>query len=425
MSEPSSNPLVSPFFGERYSETARLSNLIAPPYDAISPAQRQQLAGRHQHNIVRLILPEGNGDRYEQAARTVREWRAKSILTRDADESVYVVRQECRKPDGQMCVRTGVIGAIAVEPFSKGRIKPHVKTHAEPKVDRLRLLRATNSMFEALLFIARDEAGELRSRLNEAARAEPTARAELEGVHMTVWQVSGDSGRAIAQLAGEQALYLADGHHRYETALAYRELNPIADRTLGLVVPLGDPGLTILAMHRLIHGDSVDVSGVIDGLRQRFQVHELTPDTDYVQHLHGLRDRGTACAVVREGGWSVSLLLKAGANLGDLPFANEPTVASLDVALIDELVVRPLMTAAGKKGSLEYSADTDSVIQRAASGAVGAAVMLNPTSVEQVLAVADAGAVMPQKATYFTPKVPGGLVTLSWAERVEQQAKGA
>jgi uncharacterized protein (DUF1015 family) len=372
-----------------------------------------------------VILPEGNGDRFEQVARTVREWRSLGVLKSDAEESVYVVRQEYTKPDGRMCARTGFIGAVAVEPFSKGRVKPHVKTHAEPKVDRLRLLSATNTMFEVLLFVARDETGKLRSLIEEAASGEPAVRAELEGVYVSLWQVSGESGCAIARSAGEHCLYLADGHHRYETALAYMDQNPRADRTLGLVVPLGDPGLTVLATHRIVYGESVDVDGVMDELQQRFHMHQLTPDVDFVPYLQGLRDRGTACAVVRKGEPAVSLLLKAGAKLGDLPFANEPTVASLDVARIDEMVVRPLLASAGRTGSLAYSADAGHVVEQASSGAAGAAVMLNPTSVEQILTVADAGAVMPQKATYFTPKVPGGLVTLSWEDRVEHQSKGA
>ncbi len=425
MSDPLGGSLVCPFFGERYSDLGRLNSLVAPPYDVISPEQRRVLAERDPHNIVHLVMPEGDGDRYARAARTVRQWRAQGILKRDAEESVYVVRQDYWSPDGRMCARTGLIGAVAVEPFSKGRVKPHVKTRAEPKADRLKLLKATSAMFEALLFIARDESGELGDRLAQASEGEPTARAELEGVHITLWRVSGDLGRAIARVAGQHALYLADGHHRYETALAYKEQNPNADRTLGLVVPLGDPGLTVLATHRIVHGDSVDVDGVIGILQQRFHMRELTPDVDFVQHLSGLRDRGTACAVVRRGGSAVSLLLKAGAKLGDLPFANEPTVASLDVARVDEMVVRPLLASAGKSGSLEYSADAGHVIAQVVSGGAGAAVMLNPTSVEQVLAVADAGAVMPQKATYFTPKVPGGLVAMSWGEPVDPQLKGA
>lgn len=416
MSEARDPPLIHPFLGERYALADRLSDLLAPPYDVITEEMRRCLAERDPCNIVHVILPVSDGDKYEEAARLVREWRDKEILVRDTAECVYVVRQEFRLPDGSEMVRSGVIGAVAVEPFSRGRVRPHVKTHAEPKADRLALLRATNAMFETLLLLVRDEDGELRTRIADATTAPPLARAEIEDVGITLWQVTGQAGSDLAALAGSDALYLADGHHRYGTALAYRDQNPAANRTLGTIVPLGDPGLAVLPTHRTIYGDGVDVGSVIEAARERFQIHELPATADFAGYLRGLRDRGTACVIVRKDASAISLLLKAGAKLGDLPFANEPTVASLDVARVDELVVKPLVASAGKTGRLEYSADPDWAVREVVGGNAAAAVMLNPASVDQVVAVADAGAVMPQKATYFTPKVPSGLVALSWGE---------
>ena len=128
--------------------------------------------------------------------------------------------------------------------------------------------------------------------------------------------------------------------------------------------------------------------------------------------------------IVKQDGSAISLLLKAGAKLGDLPFANEPTIASLDVARVDEMVVKPLLALAGEKGHVSYSADPSRVAEELMAGTAAAAVMLNPTSVEQVVSVADAGLVMPHKATYFTPKVPSGMVTLSWAGLEPEQQEG-
>jgi uncharacterized protein (DUF1015 family) len=424
MSEAAGVPLISTFHAERFGQVSRLSDLIAPPYDVLSDDRRRQLAEADPHNIVHLIKPEGKENKYELAAQLASQWRKEGILRADEQESVYVVRQEFEKPDGLTAVRTGVIGAVAVEPFSKGRVKPHAKTYAEPKVDRLALLSATNSMFEALLLLARDEKGLLHDRIEQVLTSPPSAQAELEGVKIALWQVVGGPGNDIALAASEESLYLADGHHRYEAALEYRKLSPRADRTLGLVVPLEDPGLTILPMHRLVHGDVVDVNAVVQGLQGRFHIHELTPEADFADYLRGLTDRGTACVVVRKDGSALSLLLKAGAKIGDLPFANEPTIASLDVARVDEMVVKPLLALAGDTAHMQYSADPCGVIGELMSGTASAAVMLNATSVEQVVAVADAGLVMPYKATYFTPKVPSGLVTVSWAGREPDQLEG-
>jgi uncharacterized protein (DUF1015 family) len=417
MSEPPDTPLVSPFNGERFSEVERLGDLVAPPYDEIPAQLRRRLAERDPHNIVQLIVPQGKGDKYESAAHLLNQWRQDGALIPDRQESVYVVRQEFETPDGRNAVRCGAVAAVAVEPFSKGRVKPHVKTHADPKNDRLALLSATDAMFEALLLLGRDETGDLRARLEQAATGRPLAQADVEDGRVTMWQVTDVAGREIANLASAGALYLADGHHRYEAALEYKQRNPNADRTVGMIVPADDPGLTILPTHRVVYGASVDVDLLVDRVQERFQVHELTRETDFVDHLHDLRDRGTACVVLRRGGSGLSLLLKGGAKLGDLPFGNDPAVASLDVARVDEMVVKPLLSQVGKDGRLGYGADPAWVVNELASGNAQAAVLLNPASVEQVLAVADAGSVMPQKATYFTPKVPSGLVILSWQSR--------
>ena len=406
-------PLVAPFAGERFVARDRLSDLIAPPYDVISPQERAALARQDAYNIVHLILPEGNGDRYERAGELLRQWRAEGVLSLDEDESVYVVQQQFRIPGGKLLTRTGVIGAVAVEAFPNGRVKPHEKTHAGPKADRLELMRTTEAMFEALLMLARDEDAELKRRLHQVV-GDPVQvqHAELAGVQVKLWRVSGPDGAAIAEAAGAGPVYLADGHHRYETAIAYMQENVSARRTLGLVVPVGDPGLALMPTHRLIYSDALDVEAVVEGLRSRFHIRELPSDVSYTEQLGELRDRGTACIIVRPGGNALALLLKGGANLGDVPFADEPTVASLDVHRVDELVVRRLLGSGGERARLGYSAESDWVIDEVLGGDAVAGVLLNPVSLEQVLAVADAGAVMPQKATYFMPKVPSGLVMM-------------
>jgi len=406
----SGEALVEPFVGERYAASAQLSDLIAPPYDEISAEKRRSLASRSSRNIVHLTVPEGEDDKYENAARLLQSWRSEGVLKRD-EPGVYVVQQHFRLSGEQVRVRTGVIGAIAVEPYSRGRIRPHVKTDARARNDRLALLASTEAVFEALLMLKRDDGSRLSTALSGVTAGQAAAQADLDDVHVGLWHVGGSQGEELSDLAGIGPLYLADGHHRYEAAVAYRKQNPEATRTLGLIVPVDDPGLALLATHRIVYGEGIDFEKVLGGLRDQFQIHELTRELDYAEHLADLRDRGTACVVMKPDGTAVSLLLRPRAKLGNLPFANEPAASSLDVLRVDELVVRQFLSVAGKDAVLRYSADWDHVVNEVVRGAAVTAVMLNPTAVEQVLGVADAGVVLPHKATFFTPKVPSGVVT--------------
>ncbi len=412
MSAPIVEPLVSPFIGERFAETDHIDALIAPPYDVVDEPARDALLARDPHNIVRLILPEGNGDKYANAATVLRTWRDAGVLVRDPEPSVYVLRQEFATPGGTRHTRTGLLGALAVEPFGAGRVKPHERTHAEPKADRLALLRATDTVFDALLMLTRDENHELRTALTRVTQLEPLWRTTFDDVHTTMWRLTGQDALHLALAASTGSLYVADGHHRFETAVSFREERPEAVHTLGLIVPLGDPGLVVLPTHRVIHGANVDVDVVVEGLREWFRLHEVAPDRSYVEALAGLQERGTACIVVQPDGNAIALLMKPDASVADLPFAAQPSVASLDVARVDELVVKALAAQAGPEATVRYSADAGQVIETVLHGPAVAGVLVNPTTVEQVLRVADAGAVMPQKATYFTPKVPSGLVLL-------------
>ncbi len=407
-------PLVTPFVGERYADNTRLADRIAPPYDVIGPGERAAFAKRDPNNIVHLSMPAGDGDPYENAASLLGEWRAGGVLVPDKAPGVYVLRQEFTTADGGAHQRTGVIGAVALEAYANGRIKPHEITHAEPKEDRLALLRSTRAMFEALLMVCRDEAGQLEALLGEATERKPVASGELQAVRIELWRVSGRRGQAMARAAGQGALYIADGHHRYETSVAYSAKHPAADRLPALIVPLGDPGLVVLPTHRLIHGGHVASDAFMKEVRDRFQIRELPGEANYMEELAGLRSRGTACVVVLPDERAVALLLKGGASLGDLPFAHEPSLASLDVARVEEMVVKRLQAAAGGQAHVDFSADAHHVIDQVRLGCASAGVLLNATTAEAVLAVADAGAMMPTKSTYFVPKVPSGLVIMGY-----------
>lgn len=408
-------PLVAPFRGMRFADGAPLSARIAPPYDVIGPEERTALEAHDPDNVVRYILPTGDGDRYVHAREVLDGWLARSVLHEDPEPSVTVVQQAFTTTDGRSHVRTGVIAAVAVEPFAVGRVRPHERTHAGPKEDRLALLRATAFMFEALLMVAPDSDDRLRTVLAEAQRRDPLDTAELGGTRVTLWRVSGPLATQIAALGSREPLYMADGHHRYETAVSYRGENAAATSVPALLVPRGDPGLVVLPTHRVVVGRTLDTPTLERTLRGRFQIKQVPPSANYVEELQAIGRRGTACVVVLPGGRALALLLKGGsARLDDFATGLDPVVAGLDVTRVDELVVKHVLAAVGKDARLTYSAADDEVIDAVSRGNAAAGVLLNPTPMSDVIAVADAGAVMPQKSTYFVPKVPSGLVGIRY-----------
>lgn len=407
-------PLVVPFVGERYRDSDRLSALISPPYDVISPRERQVLRARNPHNVVRLIFPDDERDKYRRAAERLADWRRRHVLVTDDEPSVYVLSQRFPAPDGGQYDRTGLIGAVAVEPYARQRIKPHERTHSGPKLDRLALMQATEAMLETLLMVTRDTGGRLGESLRAARSAPPLAEAELDGVALTLWRITGAPAAEFATAASAGPLYIADGHHRYETSNAYRRDNPGADRTLSLIVPVTDPGLIVLATHRLIQGDRIDEATLQGLTADRFWVERLPADAPPMAGLTGRVHGGTSCVVVLAGG-AYLMTRKRNTDPTALPTAGQPAVAMLDVVRVDSLVVEPLVAAAGAGARLSYTADPGQLVAAMHEGEAVAGVLVKPTPLDQVLSVADRGGFMPQKSTYFMPKVPSGLVVLRLA----------
>jgi uncharacterized protein (DUF1015 family) len=393
--------LVVPFRGERYAEMDRLSRLIAPPYDVIDPAHRARLAALDAHNIVHLMLPEAPsfGDGYAWAAEQLATWRRSSVLVRDAEPALYVMAQG---------TRVGVFVALAAEGYEPRRVRPHERTHAGPKADRLALLRATRTNLESIFLLAPDRDRALEQALADVATRSPDAIADLDGVGIRFWVVRGESLSRFPLPASP--LYIADGHHRYETACAYARENLAADRVLAFVVSARDPGLVVLPTHRLIYGAGRRADAMVATWRARFDVTRVPAGVDPVAHLAALgRDR-TACLVASPDGSVLALALKPDARLEDVTdLGASAAVRALDVARVEALVVKPILHADASTPTLRYTADAAEALTSVRQGA-SAAVLLNPTRVEQVFAVADAGDVMPPKSTYFAPKVPSGLV---------------
>ena len=356
------------------------------------------------------MLPEAPSnrdadDRYAIAAELLARWRADGVLVRDTEPALYVLAQDFTLPTGVRCTRRGVFAAVTAEGYEPRRIRPHERTHAGPKADRLALLRATPTNIESIFLIAPDRGRSLANAVAAVAQGKPHATAKLNGVGIRLWIA--DPSRVPLPAS---PLYIADGHHRYETASAYALENSAADRVLALIVSAQDAGLVVLPTHRVIFGAGRELDRVLPRLGAWFEIQAVPTGVDPIAHLAELGSEHTAC-LLADRTRVLALKLLPGALPDRIPsLAQSEAVRDLDVAWIETLVVKQVLGASVSTPIVRYVADAQEALGMVRQGGAALAVLLNPTKVEQVFAVADAGDVMPPKSTYFVPKVPSGLV---------------
>jgi uncharacterized protein (DUF1015 family) len=403
---------IYPFQPFRYTEKAGpLGNLVTQPYDKISPAMQSRYLSLSPHNLVRVILGERRaGDSesdnvYTRAARYLDGWIASGVLARDNHPGVFPYFQEFTVPDtGERLVRKGFIALGAVEDYSAGVVHRHEQTLSGPKKDRLELLRHTHAHCGQIFMLYPDPDGLIDALLDEAAALAPIAAVtdEYGAVH-SVWRMA-DAARAVAQqLMADKKLLIADGHHRYETALAFRNENPGlpgADRVMMTFVNMHSPGLKILATHRLVSG--LDAEGLSDRLVRAaaagFQVEEIGS-------LDGLKRAW-------DGAANRTII---GAAIGSRLFLMEDRQArgELDVRVLHQRVLGQALgigeEAVRDEKHLRYIRGLDTAVNDVRKGAAQIAFLLKPVSVEQVATTSFAGGVMPQKSTDFYPKLLSGL----------------
>jgi uncharacterized protein (DUF1015 family) len=348
---------VKPFPAVRYDErrAGPLEALVAPPYDVISPEERERYLAASPYNVVHLTLPDDE----TQAGALWQQWLADGVLARDAEPSLWWLSQDYVGPDGIARTRDGLVAALRLEPYDAGVVLPHERTHAGPKEGLLRLLRALRARVEPI-FLLYDGA------LSRPG-GKPLLEVELQGVRNRLWRVQGGPP---AQLA-DARLLIADGHHRYETALAFHAEDGTKESAWMLVVIVAteQAGLTIFPTHRLAR--SVD----------SFAGEEAGSVEEAFARLPADR----AAAVLYRGG-RASIL------------TGEP--GELDAALVERL--RP--------GGVSYTPVREEALAAVDSGEAEAAFLLRPVTIEQVRAVAERGETMPQKSTFFYPKLPSGLL---------------
>ena len=401
---------IYPFQPFRYTEQAGpLENLVTQPYDKISPAMRSRYFSLSPYNLVRVILGERaasdseTDNTYTRAAKHLEEWIASGVLARDAEPAVFPYFQEFEAPDtGERMVRKGFIALGGIEDYSAGVVHRHEQTLSGPKKDRMELLRHTHAHCGQLFMLYPDPAGAVDRLLDEAAVQPPVAEVTDEyGVTHRLWRIAG--AERIQQLMADKKLLIADGHHRYETAMAFRDENPGlpgADRVMMTFVSMHSPGLKILATHRLVSG--LPAADLPDGFLRAATAGFVVQEIDSVDRLKQAWTEGPGRSVI-------------GAAIGSRLYLLEDRAAdgALDVRVLHERLLGNALgineEAVRDEKNLRYIRGLDAAVEEARKGAAQIAFLLRPTSVEQVAATSFGGGVMPQKSTDFYPKLLSGL----------------
>jgi len=431
---------VSPFRAVRYPVAAGtdITPVTGPPYDVIPPSLREDLLARDPHNVVALELPEGPldpslpGNRYETGARRWREWLASGVLAFDDVPSVYVVEQRYTHA-GSEIARRGFVAAVGLEPFSTGVVLPHERTLPKAIDDRLNLTRATAANLSQVFGMFPDPQHATDALIARAMETRALATAtDDDGVVSTLWALTDPADHAtLAAFMADRKVFIADGHHRYTTALAYRNErvaaepagDPLPERAYRSVmmalVNMDDPGLVVYPTHRIVDGpEPLDPTAFREALAQRFELSELPPGHAGAKALAAAVDRPSFIIGMRDG---VTLLarLRTDVDHSDaFPAGTSQAWRALDVAVIQELVMSPLLDVHPDRPAtlerLSFSKDAHAALKAARDH--DAVFVLNPTRMEQVAAVATAGETMPQKSTYFYPKLLSGLLFKSLDE---------
>jgi uncharacterized protein (DUF1015 family) len=414
-----------------------LSRVVAPPYDVITAQDQRHYYDRDPHNVVRLISGQvyetdtADDNKYLRAARFFNDWLSEGVLRREAVPTLYLYRHSFIDPTNERtAVRQGILGVVQLEPFGDG-ILPHERTHARAKADRLSLTRAVQANLSPIFSMYEDADHVVRTTLEELTRRPaPCTIQGREGESHAIWSISDSSViERLERALDRSRLYVADGHHRYETALNFRnkmqaehpEAPPDAafNFVLMLLVDAEDPGLVILPTHRVVHDlEGFDAENFMEKVRMKGRLIGREDRGALMSAMHAPTDtHRIGLALPTTSAYPLSGARGKGLEFFTLDIprkASQDPVGRLDVSVLHGEILEDVLGLSEKaleeERFVSYSRNLDLVIERVEAGGGQAAFLLRPPAVADVIAVASAGRVMPQKSTYFYPKPASGIV---------------
>ncbi len=438
---------IAPFRGLRYNRdiVTRLEDVVTPPYDVLDDKAQQDLLEKNPYNMIQLDLGKTSqkdipNERYSQAKQLLEKWQEENVLQSDEEPSIYLYFIDYHHPSGRKLTRKGLICLTGLAEFSEGIVKPHEKIFRGVVTDRLRLLDTCRTQFSQVFSVYPDETGAVMETLEAARESEPLSVCDdADGCRHSLWQVKDRQAIARAcELFSDKSLYIADGHHRYTTALQMRET--MAEREgqdtvesdspfnfmMMYLCAIEDPGLSVLPTHRLVRLEEISASDLAGKMSDAFHVEEIEGGSREVLVSEVLarmdEERGLASVFgLYHPGEDRCFLLQmkdgamAAAGLDALP---EP-LQGLDVVVLSELILDHCLGLDNEmcveKSLVDYFSDPDEALDKAVketadSDTSSVIFLMNNTEVAQVKNVSDAELVMPHKSTYFYPKILTGMV---------------
>ena len=414
---------VKPFKALRFTQKAGdISQLVCPPYDIISEEERLSYLATNENNIIRLELPRETDDFYKAAENTLQKMMADGILKNDEEDAVYVYEIEFTVNGERNKIR-GIITRVELAEFSKGIVLPHEETLSKAKQDRFNLMNATLCNFSQIYSLYSDEKRVTDTMVNNAVEnITPVYEfTDKEGLIQRLWIVTGNVATKICDSFKDRKLYIADGHHRYETALNFRNYcreNGIkadnADCCMMMLVSLQNEGLVVLPTHRIVRNlESFDINKVVADCGEYFDISEIAK-ADVDSALKEKYNSQNKSFVLYDGEKYRLLTLKDMSVMNELLDGSSDAYKGLDVNVLHLLILEKLFgidkeNMANQK-NLTYTKFIDEAVSAVDNGDADCAFILNPTKVEEIRDVAGANEKMPQKSTYFYPKLITGLV---------------
>lgn len=417
---------IKGFYGMRYTEKAGdISQLVCPPYDIISEKQREEYLAQNPYNVIRLELPRGQ-DPYKEAGTVLESWLEDSVLTCDMDEGLYIYELifHTKVETGLEKSLRGLICRVRIEDFKNNVVLPHEETLSKAKEDRLNLMKATNCNFSQIYSLYPDETHTTRNKMDHLCAGTQPRYSFSDGlVTHNMWVVNDKVAiDAICQDFASRKLYIADGHHRYETAINYRNhcrenniYNPGSEYVMMFLADMADEGLVVFPTHRLVRGlPTFDSDSILKGAAAYFDVELINSTADMQELLEKAEEAGKKAFGYYTGTQVAVLTLKNLEVMREVIPQQSDAYRFLDVSVLHSLVLERLLgidkeNMANQK-NLTYTRSFQEAVDSVNSGESNCAFFLNPTKVSEIGAVAANGEKMPQKSTYFYPKLTTGLV---------------